>query len=535
MRYRQLLIIILLAGQSFCALSASIPTIRYGGKYNDLPAVGLRFNAFRDMNAIPFAPPQQTGRVWTRRDTGAKIFGYNLMDLWRHDQMIGQWKNDMITVTVAELKVNVPTNVQKIDPNYDDVLQGSYSDWKQKTKTLWGQGSEARWLQYYTGAELQGNPGFVKGCKNPTYQHSFADSTGKSVLYLVRSKVDPSRRFMFYYQASGRLDKKERKAILYSIKSVYTYKPKKTKVAQVKGSSRYKKKEWSDKYLASKAQVVASIQNMKGWRLLETENYIIVSNLRSGIVVKKFQEHLEKSRIAYQKFFPLKIKLDEVSVVKIFEDRSEYVSYVGEGMKWSGGLWMPMRKELMVSPLETKSKSKNQLGMMETVSHEGFHQYIYYAVNQGAVSTWFNEGTAAFFEGLKFSGSRSFKIGATWRQDWVHAAIKKGYDDIATLINMSQREYYRPDRISYNYAMGWGLMFYLYKGAHVVRRPKYAEIPKRYYDELLRTHDPQKATRYAWSNVNMNQFQKDFKQFWRSKAYISKATKLDIQRVLKNK
>jgi len=498
-----------------------------------MPAIGLRFNAFRDMSAIPFAPPQQTGRVWTRRDTGAKVFGYNLADLWKHDQMIGLWKNGMITVAVAELKVNVPVRVPRIDKNYDDVLQESYKEWKTKTKPTWDQKAEKEWLEYYTGVGLSGNPSFTKRCKNATYEYSFNDPTGRSMLFLVRSKADPSRRFMFYYQATGRLDKKERSAVLNSIKSVYTYKPKKTKVAQVRGNSRYSKKEWSDKYLASKAQVVASIQNMKGWRLLETENYIIVSNLRSGMHVKKFQEHLEMSRIAYQNFFPLKVKLDEVSVVKIFEDRSEYLSYVGEEMKWSGGLWFPARKELMVSPLDVKSKSKSRLGMMETVSHEGFHQYIYYAVNQGAISTWFNEGTAAFFEGLKFSGSRSFKIGTTWREDWVKEAIKKGYDDIGALINMSQRDYYEPSRISYNYAMGWGLMFYLYKGAHAMRRPKYAEIPKRYYYEILRSHDPQKATRYAWEHIDMNQFQRDFRQFWRSRTYISKATQLDIQRLLK--
>ena len=529
---KRYLVVVLLMAHAYSAFSSSTSRLRYGGKQSDLPAVGLRFTTFRDMKSIPFPPPQQTGRVWTRRDNGQKIFGYNLIEQWRHDQIIGQWKNDHMTLVVAEVKVNIPRNVPTIDPKFDDVLEQSYKLWTKSKQKPVSQRGEGQWLHFYTGVELAGNLSYVSGCKNTTYQYSLMEASDKAMVYLVRSKRDPSRRFMFYYQSNTHLDKKGKQAVLYSIKSVYTYKPKNAKVVEVRGSSQYKKREWSDKYLESKKQIVASIQNMKGWKILETENYIIVSNMRSGITVKSFQVQLEKSRIAYQAFFPLKVKLDEVSVVKIFGDRSEYLSYVGQEMKWTGGLWMPLRKELMVSPLDTKSSSKNKMGMLETASHEGFHQYIYHAVNQSMLSTWFNEGTAAFFEGLKFSGSRSFKVGTTARLPGLKLAIKKGFDNIEKLINMSQPEYYRADRVEYNYALGWGLMFYLYKGARLMRRPQYTEVPERYYAEMLRSHNAQKATKYAWSKINMSQFQKDFRIFWRSRGYIGKAEKLDIQREL---
>ena len=530
-----ILVLSLLLSQTQTIFGASTKTFHYGGKQCDLPSVGLRFNTFRDMGAIPFAPPKQTGHVWVKHSTKEKIFGYNLVDLWRYNQMVGQWKNKFITVIVAEIKLPLPSDIPTIDNNFDDVLEKSYQTWQNNVKTQLNQGDEQLWLHYYTGLKLAGNPRFIKGCKNPTVQYSIIDSNDSSMLFLVRSRTNSLRRFMFYYQATAPLDKNEIKSILYSIKSVYIYKPKKTKISQVQGSSKYTKKNSSPKYLASKARVAKSIQNMKKWKLLETDNYLLISNMRSGITIKKFQVQLEKSRVAYQTFFPLKTQPDEISVVKIFEDRDEYISYVGEDMKWTGGLWMPSRKELMISPLNIKSKSKNQMGMLETATHEGFHQYIYYAANQSSLSTWFNEGMATFFEGIKFSGSRSFKILTTNRIEALKLAVQANCDNIEQLINMSQQDYYAPEKVMYNYATGWGLMFYLYKGTRVTKKQDYEEIPDRYYEELLRTHNPQTATKYAWANINMAQFQRDFRKFWKNKSSVKKAIKYDIQKSLTKK
>jgi len=512
--------------------ASSKSRIRYGGKQNDMPSAGLKFISFRDMTPIPFAPPK-SDRLWiARTEPEKKIPGYHPQSLWMHDQVLGQWKSSMMTILVAEMRYNAPANIPRINPKFDDVSRESYSFWKSSVEHKWAKTDILNWMEFFAGARLSREPTPVKNCKSPTYIFESSQSSDNTMFFHVKDKRDPQRQFAFFYIARDSLSQKDKSEIIRSVKSISLYNPKIKKVAQVQSRSKYKKKQFSAKYLKNKAQVIDSIRNMRGWKYLETSNYLILSNMRSGATVKNFQEHIEKSRLAFQVFFPMKSEPDEVSVVKIFADRSEYLSYVGKDMEWSAGLWMPSRKELMVSPTGSKSRSKNQLGMQATTAHEGFHQYIYYATGQGNCSQWFNEGTAAFFEGIKFSGTKSFKVEPTWRYNTLISSVNRGYVDIRNFIRLTQTQYYEKASLSHNYAMGWGLMFYLFKGARVTKKMNYAKIPFIYYEALLKGLDPARATQVAWEGIDFKLFEKDFIKFWKSRTLFARATRLDIQKTL---
>lgn len=80
--------------------------------------------------------------------------------------------------------------------------------------------------------------------------------------------------------------------------------------------------------------------------------------------------------------------------VYIFSGQSSYLAYArdlfGSAPVNTAGLYSPVLKQLLVWNLPDRS------AMLQTVRHEGFHQYLDRLV--GETASWFNEGTAEYVE-----------------------------------------------------------------------------------------------------------------------------------------
>ena len=86
-----------------------------------------------------------------------------------------------------------------------------------------------------------------------------------------------------------------------------------------------------------------------------------------------------------------------MNVARIFNERDDYIAYVGKDKEFSAGLWMPSKKELVISPVPRGDQDYQKTEQLKTIRHEGFHQYLHYALDEVQVSVWFNEGNATFF------------------------------------------------------------------------------------------------------------------------------------------
>ena len=334
----------------------------------------------------------------------------------------------------------------------------------------------------------------------------------------------PNDKYLIVYELShdAAIEKSE-EAIKQSLQSIsfFTPKPAEAKPApSVRAVARGR--DYSQAYLESKEKVIQSIRSLKGWKYYETENFILVTNIDNRKTLTELQTNLERSRSAFEKFYPLKIPLKAVSVCKIFETREEYLSYVGGAMKWSAGMWMPDKKELVISPMAWGSQADNRRVMTDIAFHEGFHQYIYYATDEVTSDVWFNEGNACFFEGIDFKSGDKVKIDLTNRIEGMKRISSTGIR-LENFIGLDYQDFYSGN-LEQNYSLAWGLMFFLQKGAQILKgKNNYSEIPSKYYNALIETKDGHKATKIAWAGVDMGKIDRDFIDFWRNDALIRKA------------
>jgi hypothetical protein len=284
-----------------------------------------------------------------------------------------------------------------------------------------------------------------------------------------------------------------------------------------------KNADWSPEYQASREQVIRNIENLKDWWYLPTDNFILVANLENRKTIRTIEENLETCRRVFTEFYPIKQPLKSVSVCRVFQERDEYITYVGEEQKWTGGLWDSSRKELAISPSDWGSVRLQRELLVNVVFHESFHQYIFYATGEIHTPIWFNEGNATFFEGIEFKAGKKFDLLPTHRYRQVSDMAKGGMPPVEKFLKMSHDEFVGGNRLN-NYAMVWALVYFLRKGCPVIKKEaEYGSILSRYYDAVLECRDPEKATDIAWAGVDMAQFNVDFADFWSNQGKVKKS------------
>ncbi len=281
---------------------------------------------------------------------------------------------------------------------------------------------------------------------------------------------------------------------------------------------RYAGGEKSSEFAASRADVIASIRNMKDWWYVETKNYIIVSNLstRDRQLMRRLQKDIEYLRSAYEQFMPAHRPITAVSVVRVFGSSKEYVDYVGESMRWTAGVWISRKKELVINPFGSGHGVQDIGAVLRTVYHEAFHQYLFYAFGRLPTSVWYNEGHAEFYETSAITQSRLSVGENSQHLSQLMTAIRSGDAGVVRMLGMSYEEFYAKSRRSRNYAVAWGLVYYLRKGAVVRQQNPYAQVLDRYSEAIKQKKNPTAATAAAFVGIDMKEFEADFIAFWKS-------------------
>ncbi|HBC87284.1 MAG TPA: hypothetical protein DCZ94_10040 [Lentisphaeria bacterium] len=497
------------------------------GKEETLAAEGLKIKLFKDVVSRPLPTPNS---LTLHNSKGDKFEACNPWDVWTRDQYVASWGCAQGTILIFKMTLPVPSDLPIAFKGLS--IKKDYDTWKSEAKPDWNENSIKEWLKYFSQNKFSGTTDAVQKDipkKNKILRYHYADKTEDiyDSAYLVECTDRPGERFLIAYELARDVDvEKSEKAILSSLQSLSFFPPKKAEDKQSTSIKTTLKKDASPEFAASRESVIKSIKNLKGWEYIPTDNFIIGYNVKNKKTISELQSNLEKSRSAFTKFYPLKNPLKAVSVCKVFETREEYVAYVPEQMSWTSGVWMPMKRELAISPLNWGTQADSRKVMIDIAYHEGFHQYIFYAADEIECAVWFNEGNATFFEGIDFKAGDKVKIDTT---EYLKEMKRISELDLNLdkFIKLPHSGFYSGNR-KQNYTVAWGLMFYLLKGAPSLKeKNNYSDIPYKYYDALLELKNGEKATEKAWEGVDMKKFARDFEEFWKSDTMIRRAESYD--------
>ena len=257
-----------------------------------------------------------------------------------------------------------------------------------------------------------------------------------------------------------------------------------------------------------------SVENYDDWWFAETEGYIILADVHTSVgesFIHDLQTALPILRQAYAKLVPPITRESEVSLIRLFQNREEYLRYVGEAYAWSSGMWMPGRRELVLYQQENKND------MMRILRHEAFHQYLSQATCMLNVAPWLNEGHACLFENAGIGTKNKVAIDedpdrSLLLLETIDAAVQL----LPSLLHADYVEFYNGTAAErrLKYAIAWGLAYYLQKGAPLERNTPFKNILPDYAAALVQTHSGEEATDIAFKAVDMTVFQENFREFW---------------------
>lgn len=233
---------------------------------------------------------------------------------------------------------------------------------------------------------------------------------------------------------------------------------------------------------------------VKGWSILVSpkKQYLVVYNSKKGKndkLARTLAERLEAIRAqCYEREFPPAAPIASISIVRICGDDVEYRQYGGPS--GTAGYWSYDAQELAFYDASPGRAVDDDT--LATLYHEGFHQYVYYAVGRVSPHPWFNEGHGDYYAGARFDG-KTFAIRPfSWRVQRVLSAVangdrtlgqvdgeddvdrdrrkQRGFAPLRDLIRYDKAAYYKTPSVCY--AQGWSLVYFLREVA-----PKNPDLP----------------------------------------------------------
>jgi hypothetical protein len=228
-----------------------------------------------------------------------------------------------------------------------------------------------------------------------------------------------------------------------------------------------------------------------GWKhfLSKKGRYLILYDAEDGFV-KQLAIHLEAMRDYYETVFVPDKKITAISIVRVCKDETMYHGYGGPPS--TGGYWSSHQHELVVF----QNKNIDQLGTFGVISHEAFHQYIYYFYGELDPHSWYNEGHGDYFSGAVLGGDKvvdikPYRRAGYDRESTIKEAVRAGtYTPLKKFMKFSQQEYYSGD-VNLNYSEGWSIIYFLRAGkkAGVKFDDKWSKVLDDYLKNLVAARD----------------------------------------------
>lgn len=268
-----------------------------------------------------------------------------------------------------------------------------------------------------------------------------------------------------------------------------------------------------------------SIEFMEDWWYMDSENYILLSDSKTAEPFSvALLDELESLRPYFEAAVPkFKMAFDNIGVLRLFENEADYIDYLrddalGFDPRLTGGIFSSSRRELVIRPTSTIT-SDREGSVRSIIRHEGFHQYLFAALGGMTPSAWVNEGFAVFFENSEVLKNGDLEVHESGRHSEMLENLVKDTDLdweklLPGFLDMDYSTFYANAEI--DYAIAYGLVYYLMKGAPLERNKPYAEILPKYFAELEKSGDAEVASHVAFEKVDRNKFCNDFVSFWKT-------------------
>ena len=253
-----------------------------------------------------------------------------------------------------------------------------------------------------------------------------------------------------------------------------------------------------------------SVAAYGNWRCTDAEEFSVLDELPFGKdFITALTNDLSVMRARYAATVPTPVNGSNVlCVARIYADRESYIAAAGEEMAWSAAYWNPVRRELVAYLPQSGDE-----GLMRTIRHEAFHQYLSYAASMIPASPWFNEGYAQYFE-RDDGGDWGMEIPPS--PEWIENAARM----LPALMKMDYGEFYSgtDEERRVKYRLAWSLAYFIEKGAPEVRFNPFKNLKRDYIAGLLKYRDMHKATEAAFAGAEaLEDFIGEWKKFWRNR------------------
>jgi tetratricopeptide (TPR) repeat protein len=187
-----------------------------------------------------------------------------------------------------------------------------------------------------------------------------------------------------------------------------------------------------------------------------SRNYHVMSDM-DQMTCTQASRLLEEAFQAYREQFGW-VEEDKTRLFKVylFADRDGFMGYqadleefMGKPAETAAGLYTPLLKQLLIW------KQPDPAYMLETIRHEGFHQYLDRLMPNPPV--WFNEGLAVYHQnGIKVDGKLKF---GQMHERYFPLLRSKGLIPLEKYLYMSAEKFYEGGH--HCYAEGWLLVHML--------------------------------------------------------------------------
>ena len=486
------------------------------GSIVDLRAEGIRFCQFKNF--------RQTSIPSIYTYTHNNIETYDPVDLWKRNQHITMFQGAKGIVELATLKHLIPQKLPLIDNRH--VIESDYYDAVDSIKTEWNDEKIRTWVEAFAG-DIDSTSKNIRGryLRYNYVRFTFKKFPREEKQAFVLGLPKGNKIFFLFLFDKGLNRLKVDKAIWSLLKTVFITNKQNVVSNRGKRFQNYRintREKKSDKFESTLKRVTNEIKNLKDWWHVKTKNYVIKSNLtyNNRSLVLLVQKDIEIMRKVYTAFAPPIQEIDEVSVVTVFKSREEYQLYIPAGLSWSIGVWIPGRKELIISPNYIGNRKISNEEMLPTIYHEAFHQYIYYALDSVSPPIWYNEGHAMLFEACKINRSRKTVVirENNLRIKALELLIKKNQINLEKIMLLSPKEFQQEGNLDRKYTISWALVYFFRKAGHMYKDRNYGKVCDVILQDLIKTKDWKKANLKGIATINMKELNRDFLNFWTSKS-----------------
>lgn len=444
---------------------------------------------------------------------------YLTRDLWLEPQQLASWHTqEGVRVTIHHLLYRAPSELARayrkayagLKPDLDPDSPDDLLDWA--SALLWQEVNDStRIIQNAFSLAVvdtvAGEDGrtFLFLCR--AYTNNFVKAPWFAVQVVYRAPVAEVevRELMLktFFSRVSRLSERDCAALPEPLSSAGKPLP-----AAVPGV---------DSFLLEAAR--RQLRHAEGWWLDVIGSYIVQSDTSSEVglaLAETFKTRQIPLHNAFTTLVPPFEKQLPTAFVRIVGSDPLYRYYAGEGNENSGGIYTPLRKELvlrMAAGMET---------LEGVLRHESFHQYLDAAWGGLATSAWFNEGHAVFFQQSEYDPLTKrltfpeHPLYATLVTENFEAILQR----LPDFLRYSYADFYArsasPGEASINYATAWAFIYFLHKEVPGDIRSPFPHVLSRYADAIRLGHSPAEATDHAFKDITDKALRDRFRSFWMS-------------------